>query len=83
MRACALAALFPLLGMCSAKVFLPEGMRWPARVARGPFKQPEVYAGRRWGHRCEARCTAVDSHCALSDLKVPSRDRGLPLNVCV
>ena len=43
MRTSPLVALFPLLGMCKAIVFLPEGMMRLARVARRPFEKPELY----------------------------------------
>ena len=79
----ALWPLCPLFGNVQVKVFLLEGMTRPARVSCRPFEQPEVYAGQRWGHCCYARCAAMDRHYALSELQVPSRGRGLLLEVCL
>ena len=43
MRTSPLVAIFPLLGMCKAIVFLSEGMMRLARVACRPFEQLELY----------------------------------------
>lgn len=74
MRTCPLATLFPRLGMCKAKVFLPEGMTRPARVAGRLLEQPEVYLEQSVGGaemvallRCQVRCCGQP----LFPLKLP------------
>ena len=61
--------------MCKAKVFLPERMTRPARVACRPFEQAEVYPEQSVGEaemrallRCQVRC-CVQSLCPF---KLPS-----------